>query len=108
MDIFSFQPQTLIEPFRVKTVPPIQITSQEQRIAALAAAHYNLFLLRAENVLIDLLTDSGTGAMSAAQWGGMMQGDESYAGSSHFTSLSRVCRRYRVQTHHSDPPGSCS
>jgi len=84
MDIFSFQPHTLIEPFRVKTVTPIQITSQEQRIAALAAAHYNLFLLRAEHVLIDLLTDSGTGAMSAAQWGGMMQGDESYAGSSSF------------------------
>jgi tryptophanase len=84
MDILGFQPHTLIEPFRVKTVTPIQMSSREQRNAAIAAAHYNLFMLRAEDVLIDLLTDSGTGAMSAAQWGGMMQGDESYAGSSSF------------------------
>ena len=84
MDILSFQPHTVIEPFRVKTVIPIHMSSQEQRTAALAAARYNLFLLYAEEVLVDLLTDSGTGALSAAQWGGMMQGDESYAGSSSF------------------------
>lgn len=84
MDLFNFQPRTAIEPFRMKTITPIQLRSQQQRIAALAAAEYNLFRLRAEDVLIDLLTDSGTGAMSAAQWSGMMLGDESYAGSSSF------------------------
>ena len=104
MDILGFQPHTLIEPFRVKTVTPIQMTSQEQRVAALAAAHYNLFRLRAEDVLIDLLTDSGTGAMSAAQWGGMMQGDESYAGSSSFYKFEQSVQeisgfKYVIPTH---------
>ncbi len=84
MDSLDFQPHTIIEQFRVKTVTPIQMTTPAQWAAALAAAYYNLFKLRAEDVLIDLLTDLGTGAMSTEQWAGMMQGDESYAGSSSF------------------------
>jgi tryptophanase len=72
--------KTIIEPFKIKSVEPLGITTREERQHILASAHYNLFNIRAEKVLIDLLTDSGTGAMSAAQWGGIMTGDESYAG----------------------------
>ncbi len=78
---------TIIEPFKIKTVEPIRWTMRAEREELLRAAFYNLFLLPAEDVLIDLLTDSGTGAMSTHQWAVMMEGDESYAGSKSFERL---------------------
>lgn len=97
-------PQYPAEPFRIKMVEPIRLISRDDRVKAMQRAGYNLFSLPAEDVFVDLLTDSGTGAMSHFQWAAMMSGDESYAGARSFFRLSEVMQEifgfeYFVPTH---------
>jgi tryptophanase len=96
--------KTIIEPFRIKSVEPLHHTTREEREGWLAEAGYNLFLINARNILIDLLTDSGTSAMSVEQWAAMMRGDESYAGSDSFYRMKVVVQelmgfRHVIPTH---------
>lgn len=96
--------KTIIEPFKIKTVEPIKFTTEEERTRILQEAGFNPFLIKAEDVLIDLLTDSGTSAMSAVQWGRMMEGDESYAGARSFFRFEKIAKeitgfKYIIPTH---------
>jgi tryptophanase len=96
--------KNIFEPFRIKMVEPIKMTTRSERETYLKEAKNNIFLIKAENVLIDLLTDSGTGAMSAAQWGSMMEGDESYAGCKSFYEFEEAVKsltnfKYIFPTH---------
>ena len=85
---------TIIEPFRIKMVEPLKMTTRGEREAILQRARFNPFLIAAEDVLIDLLTDSGTSAMSAEQWAGMLRGDESYAGAKSRFRPERSAREF--------------
>jgi Tryptophanase len=94
------------EPFRIKMVEPIRLPKREEREAAMKKAGYNLFSLPAEEVFIDLLTDSGTGAMSQHQWAAIMEGDESYAGARSFYHLKNSIQKIFGFLISSHPPGA--
>jgi tryptophanase len=89
----------IIEPFKIKSVEPIRLTTREEREEILKTAGYNLFRVRSEDVLIDLLTDSGTSAMSSKQWAAIMEGDESYAGSPSFFRFEQTVKDLTGYTH---------
>ena len=91
--------KTIIEPFKIKVIEPIKLTTLQEREAILRKAHFNVFQIPAEEVLIDLLTDSGTSAMSSEQWAGMMRGDESYAGARSWFRFERVLRELTGMPH---------
>ena len=96
--------RTIIEPFKIKSVEPIKFTTEEEREKILNNAGYNPFMIHADDVLIDLLTDSGTSAMSSKQWAGIMEGDEAYAGSKSFYRFESVVKKitgmnYIIPTH---------
>src|SRR3954462_9832883 len=91
--------RTIIEPFRIKMVEPVRLTTPAERESILRAAHYNPFLIPAEDVLIDLLTDSGTSAMSSEQWAGMLRGDEAYAGARSWYHFEKVLKAMTGMPH---------
>ena len=91
--------RTIIEPFKIKMVEPIRMTTREERLGTIAEVGYNLFGLKTRDVLIDLLTDSGTGSMSMDQWAGMIRGDEGYAGARSFYRFEETVRRITGLTH---------
>jgi tryptophanase len=96
--------KTIIEPFKIKEIEPISVTTEEERVKYLKDAHYNPFMLKSEHVLIDFLTDSGTSAMSSRQWAAMMEGDEAYAGSRSWIKMESVIKdltgyEYILPTH---------